>query len=41
MDTYNIPVLRSVDILVAGGGTAGTVAGIAAGREGTTSQVNK
>ena len=29
-----IPVLRDVDILVVGGGTAGAVAGIAAGREG-------
>jgi len=30
----NIPVVREVDILVVGGGTAGAVAGIAAGREG-------
>lgn len=30
----NIPVLREVDILVVGGGTAGAVAGIAAARQG-------
>ena len=34
-----IPVVRTVDILVVGGGTAGAVAGIAAGREGLKSLV--
>lgn len=35
----HIPVIRDVDILVVGGGTAGAVAGIAAGREGMKSLV--
>lgn len=34
IESQHIPLLREVDILVVGGGTAGAVAGIAAAREG-------
>ncbi len=39
IDIQRIPILRTVDILVVGGGTAGTVAGIAAGREGAATLI--
>lgn len=39
LSEQKIPILRTVDILVVGGGTAGAVAGIAAGREGLKSLV--
>ena len=35
----NIPILREVDVLVAGGGTAGMIAGLAAARAGANTLV--
>ena len=39
LSAQRLPTLREVDVLVAGGGTAGAVAGIAAAREGARTLV--